>query len=72
MTTTAIRREFEKLASADQAQLLKDLASSLAESLSYEDRKDRRVFRKRRREETSARSWTDVQSRLTSSRSRRK
>lgn len=72
MTTNGIRREFEKLPSADQARLLQELMTSLVKSMSEEDRQDRRVFKQRRKEETVARPWSEVESSLSSLRGRRK
>jgi hypothetical protein len=72
MTSAGIRRVFERLPSSDQVKLLHELFESLAKSMSDDDRKDRQVFRKRRKEETSARPWREVEARLGSSGGRQK
>lgn len=64
MTRTAIRKAFEKLDSAQQAEMLGELAVSLAKSLAAVDREDRRVFEERRREESRASHLVDVKARL--------
>ncbi len=60
MTTSAIRRAFEKLEPADQASLLTELADTLATSLRDADDRDNEVFDARRHEEVRARPCPDA------------
>lgn len=70
MTAAAIKRAFGRLDAAEQAVLLRDLLSSLAESLTLDDAHDAKVFAKRRAEEPRARSWDQVRSSLLKSKRR--
>lgn len=60
MTRAAIKNAFRKLDATEQADVLKELAATLAETLSEADRVDARVFDRRRQEEPSARPWSQV------------
>lgn len=64
MTAAAIKKAFKHLDSTQQAVLLKDLATSPAESLEEADRQDAEVFKGRRGEERKARPWQEVKARL--------
>lgn len=64
MTAATIKRAFKQLDSTQQAMLLRELATSLAESLEEADRLDAEVFKGRRREERSARPWARVKAEL--------
>lgn len=64
MTRTAIRNAFRKMDSTEQAIVLKDLATALAESLSDEDRTDVQVFEQRQHAEPEAGSWSDVRAKV--------
>ncbi len=64
MTVSAIRNAFRRLEASQKADLLKELAASLAESLASQDARDAEVFAARRREEPRARSWQRVRAGL--------
>ena len=64
MTKTAIKKAFRELDVGEQAEMLKEFAASLAESLAEEDLADTRVFDKRRNQESKARSWSDVRAKI--------
>ena len=64
MTKTAFRSAFQKLDSVEQADVLKELAAALAESLSEEDRLDTQVLKVRRHEEPNARPWAQVRTKI--------
>jgi len=64
MTAIQIKRTFERLDSRQQAELLVELAASLARSLGEAERRDERVFRRRAGEERRARPWREVREAL--------
>lgn len=64
MTRTAIKNAFRRLDAVEQADVLKELAAALAESLSEEDRTDVQVFEQRRHEEPEVRPWSQVRARI--------
>ncbi len=64
MTKTAIKKAFQELDATEQAEMLKELAGSLVESLTEEDVADIRVFERRRKQEPKARSWSDVRTKI--------
>ena len=71
MTRAAIRKAFERLDTAQQAELLGALASTFAKSLADIDSQDSRVFDARRREEGHSTSLNDVARRLGAKKRRR-
>lgn len=64
MTRAAIKNAFRKLDAAEQAVVLKDLVSALADSLADEDAADQLTFEKRKHEEEKGRPWAQVRARL--------
>ena len=72
MTRMAIKKAFQKLETAVQAEVLGELASTLAKSLADIDRQDARVFDARRHEEVKASSLSDVKRRLGAGKRRRR
>jgi len=72
MTHTGTKRAFQKLNAIEQADVLKELAATLAKSLSDEDRSDARVFDRRRLEVPKARPWNEVRARVNSRMTRRR
>lgn len=71
MTKAAIKKAFKGLDPADQADVLQDLASTLAEALAGMDKQDASVFRARRKEERKASSLAEVKRRLAGGRRRK-
>ena len=71
MTRAAIRKAFERLDTAEQAELLGALASTFAKSLTDTDSRDSGLFDARRKEETHATPLRDTARRLGVKRRRR-
>jgi hypothetical protein len=66
MTVSTIKKVFRNMDSTEQAALLKELASTLADSLAMADARDAEAFATRRREEPQAQPWREVSRRLAS------
>lgn len=64
MTKAAIKQAFNKLDATDQARILGDLATALADSLACLDDQDAQVFRTRAKQEAHAVPLADVRRRL--------
>jgi len=70
MTAMAIKRAFQNLDPSDQAKVLTELAATLARSLADQDDQDAALFRRRKREEPSAKPLSAVKRRLLAKRGR--
>ncbi|MCO6437755.1 MAG: hypothetical protein J5J06_11755 [Phycisphaerae bacterium] len=68
MTKSAIKQAFRRLETADQTEVLGQLAAEFAKSPGEADRQDATVFQKRRREKSDAVPPVEVKTKLRAAR----